>query len=72
MGVISSVVKPGLSDRTTRRKHDMFPDADGIAGELQGFSFRNGETESTGNTFGNGRLAVGIERAWKIEKLSAA
>lgn len=50
----------------------MFPDTDGIAGELQGFILRNGEAEPIRNTFGNRCPAIAIKCRGKIEKLTAA
>ncbi|MDH5348194.1 MAG: hypothetical protein OEW13_09855, partial [Nitrospira sp.] len=72
MGIVSSSVKPRLRGGTSYRKNDMFPNADGIAGELQGFIFGNSQTEPIRNAFGNGHLSVRIERFGKIEKFAAA
>ena len=49
----------------------MFADANGIAGEIHGFSFRHGETEFVGNMVRDGRLTVGIECGWEIQQLAA-
>lgn len=72
MGFIASVVEPSLSGGTSDREDDVFPDTDGIAGELQGFIFRNRETQLVRNTFCNRRLAIAIKGCGEIEELAAA
>lgn len=72
VGIIPLFEEPTFSGGTSGREDDVLPDTNGIAGELQGVLFWNGETQPVGNPFGDRRLAIAIKRCGEIEELAAA
>jgi hypothetical protein len=58
--------------RTADRQHDMFPDADGIAGKPERLSLWHHETSGRSDPFGKGLLSIVIEGRGEIEEFTAA